>query len=166
MSIRIKEKASPLAPPADYVEIFNDTLDGKLKVLDESGVTKPLGDNSADIFVGNGSSDVDSINDADTAALGGEIVEIRRVTVPAAITAQSVTKKLLIRGQGSGSVINGDLTFAAGSDGSELRGVKVNGDIIIALGVQNILIDGVKITIGKTVSDGGSNNLYTVLEEA
>lgn len=79
-----------------------------------------------------------------------------------------IDKKIYIQGSGSGTVINGTITFEAGSSGSMLKGVKINDNITVNDTVKNLNISDCWLATGKTLTDNNSNtddSLYLLLEE-
>lgn len=70
----------------------------------------------------------------------------------------SISKRLCIVGQGSGSVINGTLTFTNAADQSIVKQLKVNDNITLNSGADNIIFTDFIQATGKTAIDSGLNN--------
>lgn len=130
-------------------------------------VDKPSPNGTWDATIGAPSATYSDINAANALATAGD--GIRHLTetrpVPLAPANQTITKEICIVGQGEGSIINGDLIFATGSDGARVSNVKVLGDIIINVGVEDVQILNFTIPNGNVVTDNGTGTLYLGVEE-
>jgi hypothetical protein len=128
-----------------------------------SGATLP---SIYDSIVGTGGfADIDA---AVAGATAGDSIGYLSEIAPAVTASQTITKTLGFTGGGNGATVNGNVIFAAGSDGSSLNNLRVDGTIIIDAGVKNLNINAIWLSIGNTVIDNSGNNsnlIIVVVEE-
>lgn len=114
--------------------------------------------------VTNGQATHSSFSSAQTAASSGDKIHFLVGTLTEAIT---VSKKLFLEGDGAGSILNGTVTFAAGSSGSQMKNLKVTNDVTINSGVEAIVTD-ITLASGKTFvdnSDAADINYLFAMQE-
>lgn len=107
------------------------------------------------------------INTTVAAATGGDSIGVLSESRPTIAATQTITKILCFTGGGGGSIVNGDVIFAVGSDGACLKNLRVNGNITINAGVKNVMITGIWIAAGMMINDnsGNKSNLIIAIEE-
>lgn len=101
-----------------------------------------------------------SINNAITAAVAGDSIYILSGTYNENVLVSK--QGLLITGQAYSTFINGTLNFNSASDFSLLRDLRINGNVTFQVGTQGCSLDGYQTT-ASTVSDLGTDNLYTLI---
>jgi len=132
----------------------------KINALDEIVVG-----NAADVT--SGVAHYSSIQNAITdAASGAQITLLNRTfSLDAAIT---VSKKIFLKGSGNSCVIDGTISFNAGSSASMVQWVKFNENITVANTVTKIILTNGWINSAKTLTDNNptsDDSLYTLLED-
>lgn len=139
---------------ASYQVIY-DTTDSRWQVIGNNAATGGGGSSDYDRTIGT-SGDAD-INTAVSGGSAGDSVRYLTESLPAVSATQNITKQLGIFGGGDGSIIDGDVNFKTGSDGSTLTGVKVLGTITIESGVKNIKLLNITIESSGTVHNNSGN---------
>lgn len=77
----------------------------------------------------------------------------------------SVSKQVIIEGEGYASVLSGTMTFTSAGSSSYIRGLNIRGDLSIPLGSDNIFIRDCWLITTATVSDFGSSNSVLIIQE-
>lgn len=127
--------------------------------VDSSGnikFSKPSG-----IVVGTG-GEYSTITAAIAAASAGDYITVLIGTYTENI---SLSKSLTIVGQGRGTVLNGTLTFASGSDETLWKMMKVTDNITINSGVSEITLLEFWLATGKTITDNGTGSMIQGMQE-
>lgn len=104
-----------------------------------------------------------TIASAITAATTGQSILI--LTSYAGTENVSVNKKVNIRGQGSGSVITGTVTFTNAADYASLEMIRVTDTITLNSGADGIIVSNIWLATGKSFTDNGEGNLLTAIQE-
>jgi hypothetical protein len=119
---------------------------------------------SAEVTAGN--ADYSDWASAHTAAATGDRIHLLK-NAGFDTGTKVVTKRLLISGQGAGSVMDGDFQFSTGSEGSIIKDMTIDGDLIIDSGVTGIQAkDGLYLTAGKTFEDNNlTGNKLSAMQE-
>jgi hypothetical protein len=138
--------------------VFASAADARVDVLYEFIVGTAL-------QVSAGEATHSSFSSAQTAASDGDSITILPGTLTENIT---VSKRLLIEGRGPGSVIDGTVTFASGSNYTHFKDLKVLDDVTINSGTKGLLID-INLAAGQTITNNNpqteQSNFVTWLEE-
>jgi len=113
--------------------------------------------------VQNGTADYDSITTAIINAIDGDMIIVKSGSYIENIT---INKNIHIIGEGHGTVIQGNLSFNSTRNGCSIIGLKVTGQISFVAGSKNCIMNDCWVSITGSVLDNGTNNIYSVLQEA